>query len=213
MPSLKEVRTRIDSVNSTKQITSAMKMVSASKLRRAQNAIQTMRPYAAKLQELLQNITATLENSTEGKFTVLRPAEKILLIPVTSNRGLCGAFNANVIRATTRLIIEKFAAQHEEGNLKLYCIGKKGDEFFRHRKYPVVATETSVFDDLRFSNTVAFAQRLMDLFESATYDRIIFVYNQFKNVGTQLLIQEQFLPIRIASAQRGRQMECHRLYL
>jgi F-type H+-transporting ATPase subunit gamma len=197
MPSLKEVRTRIDSVNSTKQITSAMKMVSASKLRRAQNAIQTMRPYAAKLQELLQNITATLENSTEGKFTVLRPAEKILLIPVTSNRGLCGAFNANVIRATTRLIMEKFAAQHEEGNLKLYCIGKKGDEFFRHRKYPVVATETSVFDDLRFSNTVAFAQRLMDLFESATYDRIIFVYNQFKNAGTQLLIYEQFLPIEL----------------
>jgi F-type H+-transporting ATPase subunit gamma len=195
MPSLKEVRTRIDSVNSTKQITSAMKMVSASKLRRAQNAILTMRPYAAKLQELMQNITATLETTAESKYSTLRPAEKILLIPVTSNRGLCGAFNVSVIRATVKLINEEYQAQLEAGNLKLYCIGKKADEFFRYRKYPVIGSNSEVFNQLTFNNVVPIAQELMDRFEAAEFDRVIFVYNQFKNAGTQILINEQFLPI------------------
>ncbi len=197
MPSLKEVRTRIDSVNSTKQITSAMKMVSASKLRRAQNAILTMRPYAAKLQELMQNITATLEDSAEDKYAEVRPAQKILLVPVTSNRGLCGAFNANVTRATTKLIQEKFKEQYDNGNLKLFCVGKKAEEFFRNRKYPVIGFETDVFDHLTFTSVVPLAQQFMDLFESKTYDRIYFVYNQFKNAGTQVLIHEQFLPIEL----------------
>ncbi len=207
MPNLKEVRTRIESVNSTKQITSAMKMVAASKLRRAQNAIVTMRPYAAKLRELMQDLTKSLEQSAEGKYAVVRPAEKILIIPVTSNRGLCGAFNTNVIRATTKLISEQYARQNAQGNVSLYCIGKKGDDFFKSRKYKLYGSNIHVFDQLDFTAVVPVAQQLMDAFENAEFDQIVFVYNQFKNAGTQVLIHEQFLPIEMSVEEETTQSE------
>lgn len=197
MPNLKEVRTRIESVNSTKQITSAMKMVAASKLRKAQNAITTMRPYAAKLRELLQNLSGSLSNTNQDKYTVVRPEENILVIPVTSNRGLCGAFNTNVMRYTAKMIAENYPSQLAAGKVSVYPIGKKGEEFFRNRKYNVIASNIHVFDQLNFGTVSPIAEQLMGMFEEARYDKIIFVYNQFRNAGNQVLTEEQFLPISL----------------
>ncbi|MDP3461948.1 MAG: ATP synthase F1 subunit gamma [Bacteroidales bacterium] len=199
MPNLKEVRTRIESVNSTKQITSAMKMVAASKLRKAQNAIITMRPYAAKLHELMKNLSRAVsdgEGST-GQYTGHRDFEKVLIIPVTSNRGLCGAFNANVIRATVRLVQDHYSVQLAQGNLSLYCIGKKGEEFFRNRKYSVIGSGSYLFDNLSFANITPVAAGIMDDFAAEKYDQVIFVYNRFKNAGTQVLTTERFLPVEL----------------
>ncbi|MDD4086237.1 MAG: ATP synthase F1 subunit gamma [Bacteroidales bacterium] len=207
MANLKEVRTRIESVNSTKQITSAMKMVAASKLRRAQNAITTMRPYAAKLQELMQDLNRSVEQADDNKYAVVRHAEKILLVPVTSNRGLCGAFNTNVIRATVKLINEDFEAQHKAGNLKVFCIGKKGEDFFKSRKMSIYKANNHVFDNLVFTEVVPIAQELMDIFVAGEFDQIIFVYNQFKNAATQLLIHEQFLPVEMPQLEDDKQHE------
>ncbi len=207
MPSLKEVRTRIESVNSTRQITSAMKMVAASKLRKAQNSIITMRPYAAKLRELMQNIATNLESSSQGKFSVVRPLERILIVPVTSNRGLCGAFNANVLRQTNKIINEKYSSQLEAGNVSLYCIGKKGLEFFRKSKITILDSEINVFDKLSFETVVPLAEKLMKHFEDASFDRIVFVYNQFKNAGSQTLIEEQLLPIELPAKVESNNVE------
>ncbi len=207
MANLKEVRTRIESVNSTRQITSAMKMVAASKLRRAQNAITTMRPYAAKLQELMQDLNRSVEQADDNKYAVVRPAEKILLVPVTSNRGLCGAFNTNVIRATVKLINEDYEAQHKAGNLKVFCIGKKGEDFFKSRKISIYKANNHVFDNLVFTEVVPIAQELMDVFVAGEFDQIIFVYNQFKNAATQLLIHEQFLPVEMPQLEDDKQHE------
>ncbi len=197
MANLKEVRTRIESVNSTRQITSAMKMVAASKLRKAQNSITTMRPYAAKLRELLQNLSGSLANTGQDKLTVVRPEENILIVPVTSNRGLCGAFNANVIRYTVKLIAERYAEQQQKGQLSLLCIGKKGEEFFRGRGYQLIGSETHIFDTLDFDHVSPIAEQLIRQFEEARFDKIIFVYNQFRNAGSQVLTEEQFLPIAL----------------
>jgi F-type H+-transporting ATPase subunit gamma len=197
MANLKEVRTRIESVNSTRQITSAMKMVAASKLRKSQNAIIAMRPYAAKLQELVKGLSASTERTTEGIYSVQRPADRILIVPVTSNRGLCGAFNTNVIRSTVKLINETYATQLAAGNVSLFPIGKKGEEFFRSRKYKIAGSNIHVFDNLNFTTVVPIAEELMNSFTSNKFDRIIFIYNQFKNAGTQILINEQFLPVEM----------------
>ncbi len=197
MANLKEVRIRIDSVNSTRQITSAMKMVAASKLRRAQNAITTMRPYASKLQELMQDLNRSMEQSGDNKYAVVRPEENILVVPVTSNRGLCGGFNTNVIRATVKLINEEFAEQLAAGNLSIYSIGKKGADFFKSRKYKVYKINTEVFDNLVFDEVAPIAQEIMDDFVTEKFDRVVFVYNQFKNAATQILIHEQFLPVEM----------------
>jgi len=172
-----------------------MKMVAASKLRRAQNAIITMRPYAAKLHDLMKNLSAQAGDGSGGQFSVVRQAEKVLIIPVTSNRGLCGAFNANVTRATVRLINDEYKTQLGNGTLQLFCIGKKGDEFFRNRKYNMLGSDNHLFDNLTFSNVVVLANRLMEDFAAEKFDRIVFVYNKFKNAGTQELTTEQFLPV------------------
>lgn len=197
MPNLKEVRTRIESVNSTRQITSAMKMVAASKLRKAQNAITTMRPYAAKLRELLQNLSGSLANTGQDKYTAVRPEENILIIPVTSNRGLCGAFNTNIIRYAAKLISENYATQHAAGKVSLFCIGKKGEEFFRNRRYNIIGSDIHIFDHLNFNTVAPVAEKLMQQFEEARFDKIIFVYNQFRNAGNQVLTEEQFLPVTL----------------
>jgi F-type H+-transporting ATPase subunit gamma len=197
MANLKEVRTRIESVNSTRQITSAMKMVAASKLRKSQNAIIAMRPYAAKLQELVKGLSASTEQTSEGIYSVQRPADRILIVPVTSNRGLCGAFNANVIRSAVKLINETYAQQFAAGNVSLFPIGKKGEEFFRSRKYNIAGSNIHVFDNLNFTTVVPIAEELMNSFLAGKFDRIIFIYNQFKNAGTQILISEQFLPVEM----------------
>ena len=199
MANLKEVRTRINSVNSTMQITSAMKMVSASKLRKSQSTIVALRPYASKLQEIMQHLSTSLQTSTEGVYAKIHKDnpedEKILLIPVASNKGLCGVFNVNVLRETLRVIGEDFKVQYDKGNVDILCISKKIEETLRFRKYRIAGSENELLDKLSYENTVAFGEKLMQDFVEEKYDRIIFIYNQFKNAGTQILVKEQFLPI------------------
>lgn len=199
MANLKEVRTRINSVNSTMQITSAMKMVSASKLRKSQSTIVALRPYASKLQEIMQHLSLSLQTSTEGAFAKIHKenpeAEKILLIPVASNKGLCGVFNVNVLRETLRVLHEDFKVQNEKGNVDILCISKKIEETLKFKKYHIAGNENDLLDNLSYEATLPFAERLMNDFVEEKYDRIIFIYNQFKNAGTQILTKEQFLPI------------------
>lgn len=195
MPSLKEVRVRIDSVKSTQQITSAMKMVAAAKLRKAQNAILKLRPYASKLNEILQNLSASLDQS-EGVYSEDRGAQKVLVIVIASNRGLCGGFNANVIKDANRMIHGKYQEQYKAGNLSVFCVGKKVVDFYKSREeYQVIGNNTEIYDDLSFENTVPIAEQFMQEFVEKKYDKIEFVYNQFKNAATQVIINEQFLPI------------------
>jgi F-type H+-transporting ATPase subunit gamma len=199
MANLKEVRTRINSVNSTMQITSAMKMVSASKLRKSQTAILALRPYASKLQEIMARFTSAIQSSSEGIYAKIHKEnpedEKILIIPVASNKGLCGVFNVNVLRETLRVLSEDYKVQYDKGNVDILCISKKIEETLRFRKYRVLGNENELLDKLSYENTLPFAEKLMTDFAEEKYDRIIFIYNQFKNAGTQILVKEQFLPI------------------
>ena len=189
MANLKEIRNRITSVSSTMQITSAMKMVSAAKLKKAQDAITAMRPYAEKLTELLQNLSSTLEGEIGGDYTTQREVKKVLIVAVTSNRGLCGAFNSNVIKEV-KVISEKF----QGAQVDVFAIGKKGNDTLK-KTHNVIENQSSVFDNLTFDNVAAIAQELTDKFVSGEYDRIEVVYNQFKNAATQIIKAEQFLPL------------------
>ncbi|MCK9616547.1 MAG: ATP synthase F1 subunit gamma [Lentimicrobiaceae bacterium] len=198
MPSLKEVRLRIASVKTTQQITSAMKMVSASKLRRAQNAILTLRPYANKINEILQNLTAASGNSGDNLFFNSRYPEKVLLVVIASNRGMCGAFNASIIKTAIQYINENYPGQQNKGNVSLLCIGKKATDFFKKRNYNILAIHDHLFDQLTFDNTTDVARQLMQFFVSRQFDKIELVYNQFKNPAVQKLIVEQYLPFKPA---------------
>lgn len=193
MANLKEVRTRIESVNSTKQITSAMKMVAASKLRKSQNAIMALRPYAEKFAEILERSATGGQKSTV--FAENRELDRVLIIPLSSNKGLCGVFNANVIRETINLIKEEYQNLLNEGKLDILCVGSKVEESLKFKKYPVTGNENAILDNLTYENAAALAEKLMRYFEEKKYDRIIFVYNQFKNAATQIMVHEQFLPI------------------
>lgn len=197
MASLKEVRTRIESVNSTKQITSAMKMVAASKLRKSQNAILALRPFANKFSEIMRNISQDIDISKGNVYTEKREINRVLIIPLTSNKGLCGVFNANIIRDTIALIHEEYQIQLDNNQLDILCIGSKVEEALKYKNYPVIGNENALLDDLSYNNCVPFAEKLMNLFTEKKYDRIVFVYNQFKNASTQILVHEQFLPIQI----------------
>lgn len=190
MANLKEIRIRIGSISSTMQITSAMKMVSAAKLKKAQDAITAMRPYAEKLTELIQNISATLEGDASGVYAEQREVNKVLLVVVTSNRGLCGAFNANVIKATRNLIDVTYAGKQVD----VITIGKKGFDAF-NKSTNVIANNSNLYDALTFNNTAEIAQRIMDAFVEGTYDKVEVIYNQFKNAATQIVQVEQFLPL------------------
>jgi F-type H+-transporting ATPase subunit gamma len=189
MANLKEIRNRITSVSSTMQITSAMKMVSAAKLKKAQDAITAMRPYAEKLTELLQNLSATLDGDTGGKFAEQREINKVLIIAVTSNRGLCGAFNTNVIKKSIEA-----ANSYPGKQVDIFAIGKKGNDVLG-KNYSVIDNKSSLYDDLTFDNVSDVAQLIMDKFEAGEYDKIELVYNQFKNAATQIVQREQFLPL------------------
>jgi len=189
MANLKEIRNRITSVSSTMQITSAMKMVSAAKLKKAQDAITAMRPYAEKLTELLQNLSSTLEGEVGGSFTAQREVKKVLIVLITSNRGLAGAFNSNAIKEA-RVISERYQGLQVD----IFAIGKKGNDALK-KTHNVIENHSSVFDDLTFDNVSAIAQELTDKFISGEYDRIEVVYNQFKNAATQIIRAEQFLPL------------------
>ena len=189
MANLKEIRNRITSVSSTMQITSAMKMVSAAKLKKAQDAITAMRPYAEKLTELLQNLSATLEGEVGGAFTTQREVKKVLIVAITSNRGLCGAFNSNVINQ-----VKVVADSYQGKQVDVFAIGKKGNDVLR-KTHNVVGVQNGVFDQLTFDNAAAIAQQLMDKFVAGEYDKIEIVYNEFKNAATQIVRTQQFLPL------------------
>ncbi|KQC30568.1 ATP synthase F1 subunit gamma [Flagellimonas eckloniae] len=190
MANLKEIRNRIVTVSSTMQITSAMKMVSAAKLKKAQDAITAMRPYANKLTELLQNLSASLDGDAGSKFTDNRTINKVLVVAITSNRGLCGAFNSNIMKQSTSLLEDTYAGKQVD----FMAIGKKGNDLLGKRG-TVIANHSNVFDDLTFDNVAAIAQSLMDHFTEGNYDRIELVYNKFKNAATQIVMSEQFLPL------------------
>lgn len=199
MANLKEVRTRINSVNSTMQITSAMKMVSASKLRKSQSAITSLRPYASKLKEIMQDLSSSLLTSSESVYAKKHKDnaedEKILIIPVASNKGLCGIFNGNIIRETIRFVNDECRIQLEKDNVDILCISKKVEEALKFKKITTIGNENSLLDNLSYDNILPFAERLMSDFSNEKYDRIIFIYNQFKNAGSQIMVHEQFLPI------------------
>ncbi len=189
MANLKEIRNRITSVSSTMQITSAMKMVSAAKLKKAQDAITAMRPYAEKLTELLQNLSSSLEGDVGGEFTTQREVNNVLLVAITSNRGLCGAFNSNVIKAI-KVRTDFYAGK----NVDVYAIGKKGNDSLS-KTCKITDNKSAIFDDLTFENVATIAEDLTQKFLSGQYDRIELVYNQFKNAATQIVMTEQFLPL------------------
>lgn len=191
MANLKEVRTRIESVNSTKQITSAMKMVAASKLRKSQNAITALQPYAEKMEEIMMKVSETLTQ------TQTQTSGRTLIIPVSSNKGLCGVFNANVIRATINHIQEEYKELLDSDKVDILCVGSKVEESLKFKKYPVIGNENELLDNLTYNNVIPFAEKLMRDFEDKKYDKIVFIYNQFKNAATQILVTEQFLPIMI----------------
>ncbi|MFD0964563.1 ATP synthase F1 subunit gamma [Pseudofulvibacter geojedonensis] len=190
MANLKEIRNRISSVSSTMQITSAMKMVSAAKLKKAQDAITAMRPYADKLTELLQSLSATLEGDSGSVFATQREVNKVLVVAITSNRGLCGAFNSNIIKQSNNLIENVYAGKQVD----FVTIGKKANDILS-KNSAVIANKSEVFDDLTFDNVAEIAELLMDKFVDGSYDKIELVYNKFKNAATQIIMTEQFLPI------------------
>ncbi len=189
MANLKEIRNRIASVSSTMQITSAMKMVSAAKLKKAQDAITAMRPYSDKLTELIQNLSGAMDGDTPNPYTQVRPVEKVLLVVITSNRGLCGGFNSNIIKATGQYI-----ANHPNKSIELITLGKKGDDILS-KSQDVLENNNGIFDDLSFANTSAIADHIMAAFEAKTYDKVEVIYNRFKNAATQIVTTETLLPI------------------
>ena len=196
MASLKEIRIRINSVNSTMQITSAMKMVSAAKLRRAQDAITQMRPYAEKLQEILANVSASLGDDAEGSnYGKQREVKRVLIVAVTSNRGLCGGFNNNVIKHARNLMNSDFAGM----DVKVLSIGKKSFDFFKktsnHTSEGFGETPYSIYDDLKFDDVAGIAETIMSQFSNGTWDKVVVIYNRFKNAAVQEVTTEQFLPV------------------
>jgi F-type H+-transporting ATPase subunit gamma len=197
MANLKEIRERKASVASTMKITSAMKMVSAAKLKKAQNAIVQFRPYAEKLQEILASVGDSIKDDEDNQYAVQRDKEQILLVLITSNRGLCGAFNSNAIKATIQRALTTFDRQMMAHQVDFITIGKKGADFLRKKGYNVIFDGSELFDDLTFEHVAKIANMIMGLFTDGEYDHVDVVYNRFKNAGTQILTEEQFLPIKV----------------
>lgn len=213
MANLKEIRTRLSSVKSTKQITSAMKMVAAARLRKAQDKIVKLRPYAGKLQELLLGLNQNMDEG-EKEISYARTSEntRVLIIVVTSNRGLCGAFNANVIKEANRIIEAKYQQQNTNGDLWLMCIGKRGFDYYRKAGFQIYEDHSNIFDDLSFDSTSGISQKLMDEFLGGEFDRIEFVYNQFRNAAVQDLTNEVFLPVETNTEQEDKSMAADYIY-
>ena len=191
MANLKEIRNRITSIKSTMQITSAMKMVSAAKLKKAQDAITAMRPYSSKLTELLQNLSATLDSDTGGAYSTQREVSKVLLVVVTSNRGLCGGFNSSITKQVYKTVNDKYG----NVDVDLLTIGKKGSDVLS-KQFNIIDSKNDIYDDLTFDNVAVIAEKLMSLYTNGSYDKIEVIYNQFKNAATQITQVEQFLPIK-----------------
>ena len=205
MANLKEIRNRIASVSSTMQITSAMKMVSAAKLKKAQDAIIAMRPYSSILTKLIQNLSGSLDGDIPNPYTMIRNEKNILIVSITSNRGLCGAFNSNIVKKTRHLIEETYASQ----KVSLITIGKKGSEILS-KIGKVESSHDSIFDELTYINVGFIAQELMEKYEEKEYDKVILVYNRFKNAATQIVEEESYLPI---VAKRGEEIDTNTDYI
>lgn len=198
MASLKEVKSRISSIISTQQITKAMKMVAAAKLRKSQDRIIQMRPFAGKLAEVLKNVSGS---NTDGQnwYNHVREINRVLIVVISADRGLCGSFNTTVFKATLNLIQDNYKSQMEKGNITILPIGKKGFEYFKKRNFKTIDTYWNMFHDISFENVSGAAQFMMDAFRNGDYDKIEIVYNEFKNVATQILRTETFLPIAPSS--------------
>jgi F-type H+-transporting ATPase subunit gamma len=197
MANLKEIRNRITSVGSTMQITSAMKMVSAAKLKRAQDAIIQMRPYANKLTELLVNLSSSLDASEGGGFSSSRDINSVLIVTITSNRGLCGGFNANVIKSAVSLSNNTYKGK----NIDIISIGKKSSKFFRKSDLNLISSHDDIFLDLSYENISSIAESIMNHYLEGKYDKVVLVYNQFKNAATQKIMNESYLPVEAPSEQ------------
>jgi len=195
MPNLKEVKNRISSVISTQQITKAMKMVAAAKLRKSQDRIIQMRPFAQKLDFLLGNLSSAQSDEQKAWYNDVREENKILIIVVSSDRGLCGSFNSNILKTTTKLLQEDYKSQFEKGNLTILPLGKKALEFFGRRKAKMITDYSTVFTNLTFDTATEIATNVMQSFAAKEYDKVIIIYNEFKNVATQILRSETFLPV------------------
>jgi len=195
MANLKEIRSRITSVGSTMQITSAMKMVSAAKLKRAQDAIVKMRPYANKLTELLESLSASLDSSDGGVYSTKREISKVLIVPITSNRGLCGGFNAYIIKRVYALINDHY----KNKEISILSIGKKSSEHFLKNNFNIIGSHDELFNDLTFENVSSIADVIMKKYREGNFDKVVLVYNQFKNAATQIIMSENFLPIQSES--------------
>jgi len=200
MPSLKEVRTRIASVKSTQQITSAMKMVAASKLRKAQTGILQLRPFAQKQKQMLQELGSGIEGGSAGVYTTAREGNRLLLIVFSSNRGLCGAFNTNVIKQVNSLV-KPYGKPGKNNQLALITIGRKVTEYYNRLGYNILESHDDLYDNLTFANASAIAAKAMQLFADGQYDKVQFVYHQFRNAVMQTLITEQFLPVEPPATQ------------
>ena len=201
MPNLKEIKSRITSVKSTIQITSAMKMVSAAKLKKAQDAIIQLRPYSNKLTEIMSSVSSASEDSSQNKYSEIRGVNKILLVPITSNRGLCGGFNANIVKKTIE--IEK--ELNSKSELTILSIGKKSSEFFKKNKYNVHSTHDDVFQDVNYEDVSKIAELILNDFANEKFDKVILVYNQFKNAATQIVMQEDFLPLNKTQSENSQE--------
>ncbi len=195
MANLKEIRNRIASVSSTRQITSAMKMVSASKLRRAQEAIVQMRPFAKQLHMILTHLSDAIRDEEDDPYGVERELRKILVVVVTSNRGLCGGFNSSVLKRTKQLLDEEYATLMRQKNVDFYAIGKRGFEFLRKNNFQLIGEKNELFNNLSFDTVMPVAEMIMSDYTLRKYDRVLLVYNQFKNAAVQVLTVEQFLPV------------------
>jgi F-type H+-transporting ATPase subunit gamma len=213
MANLKEIRTRISSVRSTRKITNAMKMVAASKLKKAQDTAINLRPYAGKLREILIHLIKSMETEEiSSKYLRNGSEEKIMLVIITSDKGLCGAFNSNIINKSVELTNTKYAAQHKAGNLSFFPIGKKGLEFFHSKGYPVYSYDDQLLEQISFKNAVPVMQKVMNAFTDGDFDKIEIIYNKFKNAAVQLLTVEQFLPVDLNLGEEQKDGEKNYIY-
>ena len=214
MPSLKEVKNRITSVMSTQQITKAMKMVAAAKLRRSQDRITQIRPFAQKLNTILKNLSAAQSNTDdENWYSVAREEKKVLIVVISSDRGLCGSFNTAVIKGVLRLIDEKYSAQHAKGNVTVLPVGRKATDFFTKRKFSTVTDYATLYSSLTFENVSHAMEYIIEAFKAGKYDKVELVYNEFKNVATQILRTEQLLPIIPAQTTDNNANQTDYIYL
>lgn len=212
MAGLKEIRTRISSVKTTRQVTSAMKMVSAAKLKKAQDAILQIRPYADKLHQILMTLSASLENADDSVYTKQRDPGKVLIVLISSNRGLCGGFNTNITKKAVELVESKYNKQFKLGKVDIVCVGKQGMRQAKHRGMNVTGNHNDLFDSITFESVSAISVEIMTAFTEKKYDRVELVYNQFKNAAVQIQTSEQFLPVEMTKEEGGKNNNYNFIY-